>query len=74
MGHTSFHLYYKKIAHIIQEKKEKVMITTSDINTILGIKETFQLHGALKDVIFNEEKYLDAFKDAKQIHLDRMFI
>lgn len=50
------------------------MITTSDINTILGIKENFQLHGALKDVIFNEEKYLDAFKDAKQIHLDRMFI
>lgn len=23
---------------------EKVMITTSDINTILGIKENFQLH------------------------------
>lgn len=27
------------------------MITTSDINTILGIKENFQLHGALKDIL-----------------------
>ena len=32
------------------------MITTSDINTILGIKENFQLHGALKDILFDEDK------------------
>ena len=32
------------------------MITTSDINTILGIKEKFQLHGALKDILFDEDK------------------
>nr|DAM41644.1 MAG TPA: hypothetical protein [Caudoviricetes sp.] len=28
----------------------------------------------LKNVIFNEEKYLGAVEDVKQIHLDGMFI
>ena len=37
------------------------MITTNDINSILGIKEAFQLHGALKSVLFDKSKREEIF-------------
>ena len=38
------------------------MITSSQINEILGITESFQLHGALKDILFDKDKRLKIFK------------
>lgn len=46
------------------------MITTSDINTILGIKENFQLHGALKDILFDEDKKTEVFEKFLEIEND----
>lgn len=58
------------------------MITSSQINEILGITESFQLHGALKDILFDKDKRLKIFKrfleiekykKIKEYHLDNMF-
>lgn len=38
------------------------MITSSQINEILGITESFQLHGTLKDILFDKDKRLKIFK------------
>lgn len=38
------------------------MITSSQINEILGITESFQLHGSLKDILFDKDKRLKIFK------------
>lgn len=38
------------------------MITSSQINEILGITESFQLHGALKGILFDKDKRLKIFK------------
>ena len=38
------------------------MITSSQINEILGITESFKFHGALKDNIFDKDKRLKIFK------------
>ena len=46
------------------------MITTSDINTILGIKENFQLHGTLKDILFDEDKKTEVFEKFLEIEND----
>ena len=46
------------------------MITTSDINSILGIKEAFQLHGALKNTLFDKSKREDVFDKFLAIESD----
>ena len=38
------------------------MITSNQINEILGITESFQLHGPLKDILFDKDKRLKIFK------------
>lgn len=38
------------------------MITSSQINKILGITESFQLHGTLKGILFDNDKRLEIFK------------
>lgn len=38
------------------------MITSSQINEILDITESFQLHGALKGTLFDKDKRLKIFK------------
>ena len=59
MGHASFHLYYTHIYKTIQPITQCVIVKMLDY---------------LKNVIFNEEKYLGAVEDVKQIHLDGIFI
>lgn len=46
------------------------MITTNDINSILGIKEAFQLHGALKSVLFDKSKREEIFNKFLEIEND----
>ena len=38
------------------------MITSNQINEILGITESFQLHGVLKGILFDKDKRLQIFK------------
>lgn len=46
------------------------MITTENINTILGIKESFQLHDALKEILFNHDKKIEIFEKFLAIEND----
>lgn len=46
------------------------MITTSDINSILGIKEAFQLHDALKNILFIKTKREEIFNNFLAIESD----
>lgn len=45
-------------------------ITTEDINNILGISESYQLHGALMDILFNKEKRTQTFKKFLDLESD----
>lgn len=46
------------------------MITTDDINSILGIKEAFQLHDALKNILFEKSKREEIFHNFLMIEND----
>lgn len=46
------------------------MITTNDINSILGIKEAFQLHDALKNILFIKAKREGIFNKFLEIEND----
>ena len=46
------------------------MITTQDINEILGIKESFQLHDALKNILFDENRKTEVFERFLKIEDD----
>ena len=50
------------------------MITTNDINSILGIKEAFQLHGALKSVLFDKSKREEIFNKFLEIENDLSYV
>lgn len=38
------------------------MITNDDINTILRIKESYQLHNTLKNILFDQDKKIETFE------------
>lgn len=46
------------------------MITTQQINEILGIKEAFQLHGALEGILFDKTKKEETFKAFLEVESD----
>lgn len=46
------------------------MITTNDINEILGIKESFQLHDVLSNILFDEVKKKEVFEKFLDIEND----